>query len=1250
MKINTNIKKLSILLGVTSFLAMGLSDANAHIWKGPGGIAPKPTKPVMRVAAGCDPPTSQIDLDINNVRARLMNGGDMWWDIFGSGNARYEVPKVEAGGRSVNSSFASGLWFGGVDEGGQLKTAGQTYRQTGIDFWAGPLDTVTAEINAEDCDIWDKHFSVTRDQINKAINGDIDEAIQNWPGNGDMSKGQAQFLAPYFDANGDGLYSPANGDYPTLDPAELGAKPDQMIWWVYNDKGGTHTAYPGGEPIGLEIHALAFAFKSAAEINSMTFYKYRVFNRASSPLIDTYFGVFTDSDLGNPQDDYVGCNMAIVDPDGPSGPLLPKPRSFGYTYNGDPTDEDGVSLGYGPGPPVFGIDYFRGPKDSSGNELPMTTFMFFTNAAVPGENSDPRNATELYRYLRGLWADGRILAYGEPTGRAAPGQGDPCLYAFPGNTDPNGRANWVETATPGDRRMVQSSGPFVLAAGAVNEVIIGAVWSRAANASDNLASIPTAIIADDKAQILFDNNFRLANGPDPVQLIAVPDNKKITLMINDFEKAERYDVNELDDQDLILHNYKFQGYKIFQLRDNTVDAAQINDPSKAVEIFQVDIRDGISKIINRAFDPTVDNINATVMVEGDDKGLKHYFELTNDVFTTSSDPSLVNGKTYYFLCVPYAYSATSNFTRYLPSRTATTVVSVTPNRQVINGLVNGKYTSHLPVTKFDGRGNGGSFLNLTPASEAAILATNGAAPVEYEIGFGPVEVRVVDPSKIKNNKRNYRLEFSADLRTYTLYDDDTNEELMKSDTTYSPTNTLTENEQLAERRVYETNTNGTKRLVSRESLGFFIRAQNTYPAVTSLSAQLNYNNNFLGAQLVYADPTKAWLSGIPGSRENTTPLVSGWIQEDSKADSFEVFSNILGGTWTPYRFARTNTNDNTSRTTPLLDAGSKTPSNSPIDSLGGYEIVYTSDTTKWSECVVIETGLPNNAFGEPPTVGNQRRFNVRKSDIGYGIGKGKFPGYAINVETGQRVNIFFGEASSYPEENGADMKWNPTSNTDFFKRGGRHFVYVTRRKYDGCQQIWNLLTVNGTNIDNPPNSAKRQVTQMVDWVNVPVLATGAELLATETRVKLRVAKNYGTLITTNSSNGVPFFKFNSRNVLSNADNDLGKSKQAALDLINVVPNPYYAFSAYEQDRNDNRVRFTNLPAEAQITIYTTSGILVRRLSKSDEATPFIEWDLRNANRIPIATGVYIIHVNCPGIGEKSLKWMAVMRPIDFTNF
>src|SRR5690606_9419132 len=60
-------------------------------------------------------------------------------------------------------------------------------------------------------------------------------------------------------------------------------------------------------------------------------------------------------------------------------------------------------------------------------------------------------------------------------------------------------------------------------------------------------------------------------------------------------------------------------------------------------------------------------------------------------------------------------------------------------------------------------------------------------------------------------------------------------------------------------------------------------------------------------------------------------------------------------------------------------------------------------------------------------------------------GMGWFPGYAINLETGERLNMAFGEDSYQVINNGNDMIWNPTSgvNTPFpFAMGGKHFVYV----------------------------------------------------------------------------------------------------------------------------------------------------------------------------------------------------------------
>src|ERR1700750_3191473 len=101
-------------------------------------------------AAQCNPATAAIDLDINNVRARLMTGGDMWWDI-GTAEARYEVPK----GTKKNSLFAGSVWMGGYDPSKNLKVAAQTYRQNGNDYWPGPLDQNNST-DKQTCSDWDK--------------------------------------------------------------------------------------------------------------------------------------------------------------------------------------------------------------------------------------------------------------------------------------------------------------------------------------------------------------------------------------------------------------------------------------------------------------------------------------------------------------------------------------------------------------------------------------------------------------------------------------------------------------------------------------------------------------------------------------------------------------------------------------------------------------------------------------------------------------------------------------------------------------------------------------------------------------------------------------------------------------------------------------------------------------------------------------------------------------------------------------
>lgn len=95
----------------------------------------------------------------------------------------------------------------------------------------------------------------------------------------------------------------------------------------------------------------------------------------------------------------------------------------------------------------------------------------------------------------------------------------------------------------------------------------------------------------------------------------------------------------------------------------------------------------------------------------------------------------------------------------------------------------------------------------------------------------------------------------------------------------------------------------------------------------------------------------------------------------------------------------------------------------------------------------------------------------------------------------------------------------------------------------------------------------------------------------------------------------------------------------ALDDVIVVPDPYIAFSDAELagirtgQRDDRRIEFRNLPYECTIRIYTAVGELVDTIEKND-SNSYVAWDLLSFEAQEIAYGVYIYHIDAPGIGTK----------------
>lgn len=105
--------------------------------------------------------------------------------------------------------------------------------------------------------------------------------------------------------------------------------------------------------------------------------------------------------------------------------------------------------------------------------------------------------------------------------------------------------------------------------------------------------------------------------------------------------------------------------------------------------------------------------------------------------------------------------------------------------------------------------------------------------------------------------------------------------------------------------------------------------------------------------------------------------------------------------------------------------------------------------------------------------------------------------------------------------------------------------------------------------------------------------------------------------------------------------DLEEGK-ANMDEITVFPNPYFASHSLEGSKYDRFVRFLGLPQEATIRIFSLSGVFITKIEKNDTAD-WVNWNLLNKDNLPVASGMYIAHIEMPGIGEKILKLAIIVE-------
>ncbi|WP_276134310.1 T9SS type A sorting domain-containing protein [Polluticoccus soli] len=375
------------------------------------------------VANAQTPFNTSRQIDVNNLNARVLVHGDMWWDPA-LADPGVEFPK----GSGKHLAFGGALWMSGHDNAAQLYVSSQTLR-TGFDYWPGPLDansTLSYTTSANWARIWKIDRAKIEDFLttpSHSIPGTPVEILE-WPAkNNPYAKGADGVpltipgdMAPFVDVDKNGSYDPLMGDYPDM-------KGDEMLWWVFSDNGPTHNnSGPASLPLKVEVRACAYGYKRNTLMDNVIYYEYYVTNKSQTDYNDFRAGLWADLDLGYHLDDYIGFDST---------------RRLGYVYNAASTDGTGAPGHYGDTIPMAGIVLVKSPNDKPGTLAPAGSF---ARHITLGSTSPIGNDTFLRASPRYPWWSG----------------------------DPSDKTAWSECSisnAPGDRKFVLSDSDYVFTKG-----------------------------------------------------------------------------------------------------------------------------------------------------------------------------------------------------------------------------------------------------------------------------------------------------------------------------------------------------------------------------------------------------------------------------------------------------------------------------------------------------------------------------------------------------------------------------------------------------------------------------------------------------------------------------------------------------------------------------------------------------------------------------------------------------------------
>lgn len=1086
----------------------------------------------------------------------IYQDGMIWGGIVNDGDAQ----TLRVGGQTYAVGTVPGLIVG--------NGVGEDPADPSVRIYRIRKDYRFADLKLDYSELFNLGLSEVTDADVAALRAQYDKDWREWP----AAKG-----APFYDNDGDGVYTPAfdgNGD-PILDGTadQPGvANADMVAWFAINDLDvGAATSLYGSKPIGLEIQITIWGYARTDALGDVIFKKYQVTyeGTATTPddavINDMYFAQWSDPDLGDYGDDFAGGDVEL---------------SLGYVYNGQADDSHYV--GFGLAPPAAGYDFLQGPivpvylKDDAGanqldddgnpildlsaeaiynfgrrpgyKNLPMTSYVFFAAGSAIGdpELGEYVGTEEWYNLLRGFQPQPDI---NNPVPFVNPLTGEETKFTLDG--DPTTAAGWNDgiPLPAGDRRIVLDTGPFTMALGDTQEVVVALLG---AISTDRLRSVAKLKFTDQFVQDAYNSFFQVASPP------ASP-NVRVAQLDQAIVLDWGWNPTSVDETENVASpGFEFEGYNVYQ------KPAAESSLDNSVLLGTFDKENGVTTLLGIDLDPVSGIVLNVPQQVGTDFGIRRNLTITKDAVRGGP---LVNGQDYYF--------AVTAYNRATGEASAVTTLE-SP------GLLQISKPQDPPA---------GSRYSSDAAQVIAGTHTAGASD-------GSATATVVDPTQTTGH--DYQVTFDTDA--------DGNVTWSLSDLTMNAT-------------LVTDQTNQTGQAVYIGADGFEIAVNGPPNGMKAWGAP---ETTFAASGLSLAE-FSAQSTGSSATRWFT------WANADFGTEGFSgAMTGDINGNWfepspvTPadlrtveLRFTAVNEAEGEDQYKPLdlanenvsyayrylRGAGNDPPAQADM----------TSTEAPWDVSKYII-----NAEG-PGAYVYQERVPIALSawDIEADPPRRLAVGFLENNAPGGLVNGAYGPAF-----------YNTVGNVA--GDGPREWLFIFDADYTELGNNNSLLTDFGL----LPN-ATADATEPI----IPIMWA----IFAGRRIPDRFPQDgFQFLLMANHVNTASDVFNISVAGVETSDAFLAED----IKKITAFPNPYLGVNSAEVSRYNHFVTFSHLPNKVSIRVFDLSGTLVQRLDKDDN-DQFLRWDLDNENGLPVASGMYFVHIDMPDINKTRILKLAVVGEQQF---